>query len=165
MTVDDKRFKHTLARWTSGVTVVTTHYDNAWQGITVSSFSSVSLEPPLILICIGKQLYTNEAITTSGAFAVNILKVEQVELGKRFAGMIPELEDRFEGLVCETANTGAPILPGVSAWLDCRVRHAYDGGDHTIFVGEVMATGVGDEEQPLLYYNRQWGTFIPDDGA
>lgn len=163
--VDDKRFKNTLARWASGVTVVTTYYDNARQGITVSSFSSVSLEPPLILICIGKQLYTHEAIITSGAFAVNILKAGQVALGKRFAGMFPDLEDRFEGLVCETATTGAPILPGVSAWLDCRMRYAYDGGDHTIFVGEVMATGVGDEVQPLLYYNRQWGTFSPDDEA
>ena len=156
MAVEPQVFKDTLAQWASGVTIVTSLDGTQRIGITVSSFSSVSLEPPRILICVGKQLYTNSLIERSGIFAVNILSAGQQELGMRFAGLIPEIEDRFAGIDCFTAVTGSPILPGVLAWLDCRVAHAYDGGDHTIFVGEVAAAEAQPPGDPLLYYNRQW---------
>ena len=155
MPVDASSFRDALSRWASGVTVVTSEQDGQPVGITASSFSSVSLEPPLILICVDKKLYTHGVIEQRGAFTVNLLSTEQVEWGLRFAGMIPELEDRFEGLAVKTVSTGCPVLVDALSWVDCSLHAAYDGGDHTIFVGQVEASAV-KEGEPLLYYNRQW---------
>lgn len=156
MSIDVQAFKHTLAHWVSGVTVVTTQVDGLPIGMTASSLTSVSLDPPQILICVARKLFTHQAIEQSGVFAVNILGTEHLEWGMRFAGMIPELSDRFAGIETHTAVTGAPLLPNVLGWLDCQLRHAYDGGDHTIFVGEVVAAGASEDRSPLLYFNRTW---------
>jgi flavin reductase (DIM6/NTAB) family NADH-FMN oxidoreductase RutF len=156
MSIDVQSFKHALAHWASGVTVVTTRVDGLPIGMTASSLTSVSLEPPQILICVARKLFTHQAIERSGVFAVNILGTDHLEWGMRFAGMIPELSDRFAGIATHDAVTGAPILPDVLGWLDCRLRHAYDGGDHTIFVGEVVAAGASEQRSPLLYFNRTW---------
>lgn len=155
MSADVQDFKNALAHWATGVTVVTTCSDGQHVGITASSLTSLSLEPPQILICVARRLHTHAAIQTSGKFAVNILNVEQVEWGMRFAGLIPEHADRFAGIDFTTAVTGCAILPDVLGWLDCKLRHAYDGDDHTIFVGEVVAAGF-QAGPPLLYFNRQW---------
>lgn len=154
--IDPQAFKDTLSHWASGVTVVTAEHGDNRVGITASSFSSVSISPPQILICVVKKLFTHQIIEESGSFGVHILQKEQLEWGMRFAGMIPELEDRFEGLRVESMVTGAPILVDAMAWLDCKVSAAYDGSDHTIFVGEVMATKSGEVGEPLLYYHRNW---------
>ncbi|GIV76359.1 flavin reductase family protein [Litorilinea aerophila] len=156
MAIDPNAFKETMSHWASGVTVVTAVHQGQRVGITASSFSSVSLEPPQVLICVARRLYTHQVIQQSRAFAVNLLGTEHLEWGMRFAGMIPEIEDRFQGIECSTAATGSPILTDALGWLDCEVRHAYDGGDHTIFVGEVVACGARDGESPLLYYRRHW---------
>jgi flavin reductase (DIM6/NTAB) family NADH-FMN oxidoreductase RutF len=156
MSIDVQSFKNTLAHWASGVTVVTTQVDGHPVGITASSLTSVSLDPPQILICVARKLYTHQAIEQSGVFAVNILGADHLEWGMRFAGMMPEHHDRFAGIELQQGVTGAPILSDVLGWLDCRVRNAYDGGDHTIFVGEVLAAGSTEERSPLLYFNRTW---------
>jgi flavin reductase (DIM6/NTAB) family NADH-FMN oxidoreductase RutF len=161
MPVATQSYKDILARWSSGVTIVTTVYENQWKGITVSSFSSVSLTPPLILICLGKKLYTHGLVRSSGVFAVNILTESQLALGKLFAGMHPDIKNRFEGLNCFTAETGSPIIPDTLGWLDCKVVAHHDAGDHTIYIGEVLqvAASVRDDARPLLYHNRKWGVF------
>jgi flavin reductase (DIM6/NTAB) family NADH-FMN oxidoreductase RutF len=156
MGIEPQAFREVMAHWASGVTVVTTLEQEQPVGITVSSFASLSLQPPQILVCINRKLYTHEILRQSGFFAVNILTVEQVAWGMRFAGMLPEVKDRFQDIQWFRAETGAPLLPAVLGWLDCRVRHALDGGDHTIFVGEVVASRVGEDGEPLLYYNRRW---------
>lgn len=156
MSIDVQVFKNALSNWASGVTVVTTHADGQPVGITASSLTSVSLDPPQILICVSRKLFTNQAIAQSGVFAVNILGTRHLDWGMRFAGMVPELEDRFAGIETHTAATGSPILPDVMAWLDCKLSHSFDGGDHTIFVGEVLAAGAGNESEPLLYFKRNW---------
>ncbi len=157
MGVDPNAFKETMAHWASGVTVVTSVYQGHYIGITVSSFSSLSLEPPRILVCVAKRLYTHGMIENSKKFAVNILGVDQLEWGMRFAGMLPETADRFQDIDWQPAVTGCPILPGVLGWLDCRLSDAYDGGDHTIFVGETEACGVSTGDgAPILYYQRNW---------
>lgn len=154
--IDPQLFKNNLSHWASGVTVVTTQVGEQRVGMTASSFSSVSMTPPQILICVAHKVHTHQALTESGFFAVNILNSTQVEWGMRFAGMIPEITDRFAGIAVTTAVTGAPILPDVLGWLDCQVRHAYAGGDHTIFVGEVVAGSNTHTGLPLLYYHRNW---------
>ena len=156
MSVDAENFKNALAHWASGVTVVTTVADGRPIGITASSLTSVSLQPPQILICVARKLYTHAAILQSRVFAVNILNTAHLEWGMRFAGMIPEIEDRFAGIDWTAAATGCAILPGVMGWLDCRLSHSYDGDDHSIFVGEVLASGYQESAAPLLYFNRHW---------
>lgn len=163
MPVEIQPFRDALASWPSGVTIVTTVNNGQRKGMTVSSFSSVSLEPPQILVCVAKNLLTHEMISASGVFAVNILTHEQSYLGLVFAGLIPEVEDRFTTGMWEAAVTGSPTLADAMTWLDCTVMHAYDGGDHTIFVGEVVAVGVphpiAEQKLPLIYHNRKWGRF------
>ena len=160
--MDAQTFKETLSHWASGVTVVTTLTGGDTPvGMTASAFSSVSLDPPLVLVCVAKSAFTHTALTETGAFAVHILRADQVDWGMRFAGMIPGLEDRFAGLTLTTAQTGCPILSDAASWADCKVKHAYDGGDHTIYVGEVVDAYAGVAGEPLLYYNRNWRGLHP----
>lgn len=158
MSLDKDLFKQAMSLWASGVTVVTTQWNGENFGLTASSFNSVSLDPTLVSVNLAKSLYTHALVQQSGTFAVSILAADQVDLGMRFAGLIPELEDRFEGLRTEVAVTGCPIIPGCLAWVDCRVRHGFEAGDHTIFVGEVLEAGGRESGQPLLYFNRDWRT-------
>jgi len=156
MSVDLQQFKNALAHWTTGVTVVTSQLDGSPVGITASSLTSLSLQPPQVLISVTRKLYTHDAILQSRTFAVSILTAEQLGWGMRFAGMMPEYTDRFEGIRWTTAVTGCAILPDVLGWVDCTLRHTYDGDDHSIFVGEVVAAGFRDDKMPLLYFNRHW---------
>lgn len=152
-----------MAHWASGVTIVTSIYDGQRVGITASSLVSLSLDPPRVLISVAKRLHTHKIIEASQTFAVNILSAMQQEWGMRFAGKVPEGEDRFAGIDFFAAATGSPILPDVLGWLDCRVSAAFDGGDHTIFVGDVMATDAVEQGEPILYYNRQWRRLATED--
>lgn len=162
MAVDVQTFKSALAQFASGVTVVTTVQNNEPIGLTVSAFASLSLQPPLVMIGIMKGLFTHTALEASGSFAVNILSGAQKEFGLRFAGLIPGLDDRFVGVKHTRVVTGSPILPDVLAWVDCRTVQIVDGGDHSLFIGEVVAASAPQSGQPLLYYNRQWGGFVPE---
>ncbi len=167
MPISSQAFKAALAQWASGVTVVTTLHADQPVGLTVSSLSSVSLNPPLISICLDRKLFAPQAIVQRGQFAVSVLGAHQVERGLRFAGLIPNLTDRFAGVETFTAHTGCPILAETLAWLDCTVWATYDGGDHVIVVGEVQASGTHPEASrarvPVVYYQRQWRTTTPLD--
>jgi flavin reductase (DIM6/NTAB) family NADH-FMN oxidoreductase RutF len=155
MPVSAEEFRAALSRFASGVTVVTTK-DAAGDlhGITVSAFCSVSLEPPLVLICIEKKAGSHDAITQSGKFAVNFLDSTQLSLSERFAAQI---SDKFEGPEISLNVDGIPILSGCIANLECSVKQAYDGGDHTIFIGEVEDTAL-HEGDPLLYFRSGYRT-------
>lgn len=156
MPFDPSEFKRAMSQFASGVTVVTTRHGKTPIGVTASSFTSLSLEPPLVLVSLNKKLFTHNVIAESGVFAVNVLSAQQLEIGMRFAGLRPEITDRFAGLTTQTAVTGCPLLPDSLAWVDCTVWAMYDGGDHTIFVGEVQDLSVSDLDMPLLYHNRLW---------
>ena len=150
MPVDKNQFRTALSRFASGVTVVTTRdAEGRPLGITVSAFSSVSLEPPLVLVCIDCAAYVHDAFQASGVFVVNVLGAEQEELSRLFASREP---DKFQRIGYSAGLEGAPVLADTLATLECRLRHAYEGGDHTIFVGEVEHTNVRADAQPLLYY-------------
>lgn len=161
MTVDVQLYKQTMAQWASGVTVITTEHAGHHHGMTASSFSSLSLQPMLVTFNALNTANTLGLIQQSHKFAVNILAEDQTEWGKLFAGMLGSTIDPFAQLGYETAVTGAPILPGVLAWLDCRLYRLYEGGDHQIVVGEVVAAAARGGSRPLAYFNRTWGTFIP----
>ncbi|TIC88036.1 hypothetical protein E8D34_07035 [Nocardioides sp. GY 10113] len=156
--IDPTTFRDVMAQWPSGVTVVTTlGPDGVRHGMTASSFASVSLDPPLVSICLTKTLYSHELVSRSGIFGISVLAKDQAEIGRRFAGMSGDLEDRFAGESWTTAETGVPLLDSALGWFDCRVVHAYPGGDHTIFVGEVVAGRSAGRTAPLLFHSRNWG--------
>lgn len=156
MALDPAAYKDALAHWASGVTVVSTYWQGDNYGLTVSSFTSVSLEPPLVSISLSRTLYTRDVIAKSGIFGVSILAAEQQELGMRFAGLLPEVPDRFDGLGYHREVTGSPILTGCVAWLDCRLAQIVEAGDHSVFFGEVLAASTRPGAEPLLYYHRDW---------
>ncbi len=160
MPVDPMDYRNTLAQWASGVTVVTVAHAGRRYGMTASSFSSVSLEPPLVLICVGAEAYTHSILLDAGIFAINILRADQIALGQRFAEKTVTYIDRFTDLDVTSAKAGSPALPGVLAWLECRTVQAVAAGDHTVFIAEVIDSRVYGGE-PLLYAQRQWGTFLP----
>ncbi|NDJ53749.1 MAG: hypothetical protein GYB68_11775 [Chloroflexi bacterium] len=157
MQIDEQTFKNAMAQLAAGVTIVTTLHDGTRFGLTATSTTSVSIEPPQVLVSVATRLDSHRAIAESGVFAVNILGAEQLEEAKVFAGMRQEIEDRFEPFEHYTAATGSPILANVLVWLDCEVSHAYDGEDHTIYVGRIVDGEVKRPGQPLLYYGRRWG--------
>lgn len=149
MPVSKDEFRTALSHFISGVTVVTAlGKDNRPVGITVSAFSSVSLEPPLILACINKRASLHEHLTEGSHFAVNILAEDQQDISRLFAS---KDEDRFNGCRYRWGVSGAPLVEGALAHIECRVVHAYSAGDHTIIVGEVESTIVA-EHKPLAYY-------------
>ena len=150
MSVTADEFRNVLGRFASGVTVVTAlDSDGHDRGMTVSAFCSVSLAPPLILICIEKSASAWRTLTTTGEFVVNILSAEQEQLARRFA--IEEI-DRFDGVGYSRTQNGIVILDDVVAVIECKRTTLYDGGDHTIILGSVEATRVSNEKKPLLYY-------------
>jgi flavin reductase (DIM6/NTAB) family NADH-FMN oxidoreductase RutF len=176
--VDADTFRAVLGQWPSGVTVVTTVRTEeqaggdlaaGWHGMTASSFSSVSLDPPLVSVCLARSIWTHDLIDSTGVFAVNILAKDQADIGKRFAGMLGgEVHERFRELDVRLAETGSPLLGDALGWVDCRVVYAYPGGDHTIFVGEVLAADLPRHTAPLLFHSRAWGQFadqLPDDAV
>ena len=155
--IDKGLFRQVLGCFATGITVVTTRQaDEALHGLTINSFTSVSLDPPLVLICVERQARSHEYITQSGAFAVNFLNERQEIISERFSARAPLVSGNFEGVPYRIAATGSPVLEGCLAWLDCRVWATYDGGDHTIIVGQVEALGAGEESLPLLYYRGRY---------
>lgn len=146
-------FRSALSRFPSGVNVVTTK-DAAGQphGITVSAFCSVSLTPPLVLICIEATTASHNAFAESGVFVINILKESQRELSEQFAA--PAI-DKFEDVVFRSGIEGVPVLTDALASIECRLKHTYRGGDHTIYVGEVETVDLG-EGDPLIYFQGEY---------
>jgi flavin reductase (DIM6/NTAB) family NADH-FMN oxidoreductase RutF len=156
MSVTQERYRAALGSFASGVTVVTTKdAKGTLLGITVSAFCSVSLEPPMVLICIEKTAGSHYAFEESNVFVVNVLRESESAMSERFASL---QEDKFVGLSFKPGIDGVPILDDALAVLECRVKFSYHGGDHSIFVGEVENVKV-DNGKPLLYFRSHYGRF------
>ena len=140
-----------------GVTVVTACDGDRVHGMTVSAFSEVSLEPPLVLVCADRASNTRPFIDAGGVFAVNVLAQGQESISNRFASKKDEWR-RFESLDYERGPTGAPVLAGVVGSLECRVVAAHEHGDHIVYVGEVEHVQ-HFERPPLLYHAGAYGRF------
>lgn len=145
-----------MRRWTTGVTVVSSEYEGSSHGMTVNSFTSVSLDPPRVTVTLANKTRTYFLVERSGVFGVTILGVEQREIADRFAGQIQENGDRFAGLEIFTLVTGAPLLANGLAHVDCRVVHRFALTNSTLFVGEVLAARHAPGTEPLLYFNREY---------
>ncbi len=151
------QFREALRNFASGVTVVTTADQDRPAGMTVSAFSAVSLDPPLIQICVDRQAFTHEVIARAGQFAVNILAEDQAHLSRLFAS---HEQHKFASVSYRRSDTGLPLLDGVLTALECRVVEAVAAGDHTIYIGEVLTTHIG-AGAPLLYYQLAYHQ-LPD---
>ncbi|MDX9990562.1 MAG: flavin reductase family protein [Anaerolineales bacterium] len=156
MPLDPDLFRQAMRSWSTGVAIVTSIHENIWHGMTVSSFTSLSLTPPQVLIALAQQARTRPLIAASGIFGVSILASDQSEISDRFAGRVPDNRDRFQGLETFSLETGAPFLRGGLACFDCRVVNTLNSGEHTIFIGEVLAAETFGEHQPLIYFDRQY---------
>jgi len=156
--MDISEFRRILGHWTTGVAIVGTRVAGRPWGLTANAFASVSLDPPLVLVCVDLDADTHDGLRESGLFAVSVLAEEQERLARRFAAS--DIADKFEGVAWREEVTGAPVLEDAVAWLDCRVWARYPAGDHTIFVGQVVA-GDAAERAPLLYYRGGYGRLTP----
>ena len=154
MPVNPDEFRKALGHFAVAVTVVTTRAEEQLAGITVTAFSSLSLTPPLVLVCIDGRAWLHERLALGTSLAINFLKEDQELVSRRFASGGP---NQFDGIGYKLGESGAPLLDGCLATLECRVVDRVAGGDHTIVVAEVLATSIS-EDKPLLYfrggYNR-----------
>ena len=154
--IDTARLKAAFGSFATGMTVVTARLDGSLHGMTANAFSAVSLDPPLVLVCVDKSARMHEFIGRSGAFAVNILSSDQEHLARHFARRGRPLAGEFARVAYTVGRTGCPLLSGVVAYVECVLHHAWDGGDHTIYVGAVQATDACPDRQPLLHCRRQY---------
>jgi flavin reductase (DIM6/NTAB) family NADH-FMN oxidoreductase RutF len=149
MAIDKAQFRQVLGNFPAGVTVVTlTGPENKPYGLTATAFTSVSLLPPMVLVCVDKKTDSHPHFVPGGAFVVNLLAQDQQDVSQRFA---TRAIDKFAGVEWKIGALGAPVLAGTIGHMECRVAHSYDGGDHTIFVGEIESAAATDG-QPLVYF-------------
>ena len=161
MTEQSMLFRRVLGSFATGVAVVTTKRQGRYFGLTVNSFTSVSLSPMLIQINIAKNTTSHDFIEEAGIFAVNILAEDQELVSTIFAGAPPA--ERFNHVSTHETALGCPVIEGSLACIEVKVVGAYDGGDHTIFLGEVLAMeSLRDDAAPLLYYRGRYARMVAE---
>ena len=153
MSIEATEFRRVLGQFASGVTVITTRYRNQLHGTTVSSFCSLSLNPPLVLICLDLKATIHGLIAASEVFGVNILAEQSEEISRRFAH---HALDEFSDVIYSLGQLGVPLLHESLATLECRVVERYPGGDHAIVIGEVVSTRMFTHSQPLLFFRSKY---------
>ncbi len=153
MPFDSKLQRKIMGRFATGVTVVTTAGTGGMGGLTANAVASLSLEPALVLVAVDKRAGSYTEIKANGCYAINILSLEHEEISKRFSTPGPK---DFSGFQWKTAVTGAPILEEALGFVDCRLVEILPGGDHDIFIGEIVAGEARDDGQPLLYFSGKY---------
>jgi 3-hydroxy-9,10-secoandrosta-1,3,5(10)-triene-9,17-dione monooxygenase reductase component len=158
MTPDEASFRTVLGHSATGVTIITAMDDGEPVGVSANAFTSVSLDPPLVLFCASKSSTTWPRIKAAGKFTVNILNAKQEDVCRVFATRGAE---RFSRIGWRPSANGSPILHDVLAYIDCTIEAEHDAGDHLIVVGKVQELGVTGEESPLIFYRGGYGRFEP----
>lgn len=156
MRTDPESLRIAMRQWATGVTIVAAGLNGERHGMTVSSFTSVSLDPPLVLVSLERITHTHRLVVAAGYFAVSVLGQGQQEISDRFAGRVPDDEDRFAGLETFQLVSGMPFLAGGLAYFDCQVVSTYPAGTHTVFIGEVLSAQNTGGVEPLVYYNQAY---------
>jgi flavin reductase len=150
---DPAELRDVLSRFATGVTVIAAGSEIPC-GMTANSFTSVSLEPPMILVCVNRRAAIHHAVLESGSFTVSVLSAGQEYVARHFANRSrPRGDSEFDVVNWSPApNTGAPVIDGALAWLECGLTAVYGGGDHSIFLGSVLATGRGSARDALVFF-------------
>jgi flavin reductase (DIM6/NTAB) family NADH-FMN oxidoreductase RutF len=156
MPVTADLLRQAMRHWTTGVSVVTSCAEGICHGMTVNSFTSVSLEPPLVTVTLNQQTRTQALVAKSRVFGVTILREGQEAISERFAGRQFEAENRLAGLETFCLVTGAPLLKAGLVGLDCRVVFEYPMPDSVLYIAEVLAIQLGEPGWPLVYHNRAY---------
>jgi flavin reductase len=153
--------RRTFGCFATGVTVVTCRVGARTHGITINSFTSVSLDPPLILVCIDKKTIAYQLLPEAGTFVVNVLAESQRQICEYFARRLAaDPDDELAGIPYAAGETGAPILDGTIAFLECRIAEIHPGGDHDIFVAEVVDAQIRSDETPLLFHRGRYPQLV-----
>ena len=159
---DSRRFRDVLGHFATGVTVVTVNNDGDVRGMTANAISSLSLEPPLLLVCVQKDASIYEHFDRAKAFAMNVLSADQEDISNLFASHGGP-DQPLGGLPYHEGPLGSPILDGVLASADCRITQRIDGGDHTIVIGEAVSVSLdGSDADPLLFYRGGYRRLAAD---
>ena len=152
MTIDAARYRQIIGHFASGVTVITTSHDGWLHGMTANAVTSVSLNPLLVLVCVDKTAHAHEQLIEAGRFGVNILAEEQEEASRLFAATAEPEQGQLRGAAYHLGAHGTPVIEGCLAYLECQVVERCAGGDHTVFIGQVLAGEVLHEALPLVFY-------------
>jgi flavin reductase (DIM6/NTAB) family NADH-FMN oxidoreductase RutF len=157
--VDPDRYRQATGCFATGVTVVTVRSNDMDHGMTVNSFASVSLDPPLVLFNADKQTNTHDYVPEGEKFAVNVLTEDQKWISNRFAGEHHDMESPFEDIETSTGESGAPIFEEALAYIDCTLWGSFDAGDHTIYVGKVVDLDVTNKDaNPLTFFKGEYAS-------
>jgi flavin reductase (DIM6/NTAB) family NADH-FMN oxidoreductase RutF len=156
MSIDPEALRTAMRYWATGVTIVSASYQGVQHGMTVSSFTSVSLEPPLVLVSLERGRTTHTLVERSDYFGVSILGQNNSAISDLFAGRHTENDDRFAGLGTFNLISDIPLLAGCLAAFDCRVVSSYEAGTHTLFIGEVIGVMHSTSGNPLIYFNQAY---------
>jgi len=162
MTPSKDGFRRVMGRFTTGVTIVTTRLGDKLHGMTANAVTSLSLDPMLVLVCVDTNADTHDILKQAGIFAVNILGQEQAHISQQFARKDLGLSHGLEGVAHRFSVTGCPIIDGSLAYLDCRTVTEHHGGDHTIFIGEVLDAHETSDGRPLVFYAGGYGAFCAE---
>jgi flavin reductase (DIM6/NTAB) family NADH-FMN oxidoreductase RutF len=155
--ISPEQLKEVMRSWITGVAIVTGYLEGTIHGMTANSFNSIALSPPTVLIALQHYSRTQQLVKEGKIFAVSILDNKQQALAMKFAGQSEDGHHRFEGVETFTMVTGAPLIKDAMAYLDCVVINAFDVGQTTVFLGEVVKAQKNDLfHEPLLYFNRGW---------
>lgn len=157
MAIDPRELRNVMGHFATGVTIITTKDVSGKPfGLTANAFSSLSLDPPLVLICVDKKVDCYACFDQSKVFVVNILSEGQDHLSTRFATKGIE---KFEGVAVRQGNLGVPLLEGAVAHIECTLTSAYEGGDHTIYVGEIQSVAASGD-RPLLFFKGKYSRLL-----
>jgi flavin reductase (DIM6/NTAB) family NADH-FMN oxidoreductase RutF len=153
--IEPGEFRTALGRFAAGITIMSTLQGGVAHAMTANAFTSVSLDPPLVLVCVDHGVRMHDAVLDCGYWAVSMLADSHREIAERFARSGRDLQSQFDGIGTQPGpKTGCALIEGALSWLECRTWATYPGGDHTIVVGEVLSLGTGPVDDPaaLIYY-------------
>jgi flavin reductase len=157
--IEPRDFRTALGRFATGITIMSTLQGGIAHAMTANAFTSVSLDPPLVLVCVDKAVRMHGAVLECGFWAVSVLAERQRPIAERFARSGRDLRSQFDGLdTVAGPKTGCPLITGALSWLECRTWATHDGGDHTIVVGEVLSLGADEPLDPaaLVYFSGHY---------
>ncbi len=160
--VSPDALRFAMRRWTTGVTIVTASHETVQHGMTVSSFTSLSLDPPLVMVSLEITTRTHELVESSNCFGVTVLAADQQDISTRYSIPSTDSDYRFEEVGTFALRTGSPFIEGGLAFFDCRVVARHDAGTHTVYIGEVVAARQGEKQPPLLYFDQHYRVLKED---
>ncbi len=160
MPVDPQEYRTIIGNFATGVTVITTAADGQLQGMTANAVTSLSLDPVMLLICVDRSSHTHDLLDRGGVFVVHILAEHQEDVSRLFAKRSEPQLGELRGQAFHLGETGAPILEDCLAFMECRVTSVLDGGDHSIFVGEVVNEAMVSDSKPLVFFRGTYRALV-----